>query len=550
MPDYFRAVAVDYDGTITSERRPTDPMLAAIRSVRSANRRIVLVTGRILAELVADFPDVYGHFDAVVGENGAVLWHNGYERALVPAVSVHLYEALRSRGVWLRRGQVILATSAVDDQAIREECNRLGLDYKIAHNRSELMVLPTGVSKATGLHAALETLGVSCHSTIGIGDAENDLALLDACEIGVAVGHAVSSLKDRADLVLAQHGTEPVADFLATEVTRGVPAVQPRRRRVQLGIADNGAEVSIPASRVQVFVDGASGSGKSYLAGLIVENLITDGYSVCVLDMEGDHVNLGNMSGVLALGGREPLPPPEQVVRLIRHRFSSVVIDMSLREPALKYAYARDLLDRLTRLRRNCGLPHWICIEEAHMVPVYSILEAQASGSLCLVTYRPEWLSQTVVSSPDICITALGDGMALLRPGADATEAQRFRAGSRALSHIRHHRKYADICVPYEKGFTFRDRAGVVGRHVLSLAEFQREIQRVPPGMLEMHAEHRDFSRWVCDVFQDRELARLIRRVEETAGTDGLESLRTSINELLALRYDISAASLAGNPDE
>jgi hypothetical protein len=401
------------------------------------------------------------------------------------------------------------------------------------------MVLPTGVSKATGLHAALDAMGISYHSTVGVGDAENDFALLEGCEIGVAVANALPSLKEYADLVLTQPGTGAVAEFLGSEVTRGIPAVQPRRRQVHLGTADNGDAVAIPASRVQVFVDGASGSGKSYLAGLFVENLIRDGYSVCVLDMEGDHVNLGDMSGVLVLGGREPLPPPDQVSRLLRHRFGSVVIDMALREPTLKYAYARDVLDHLTRLRQDCGLPHWICIEEAHMVPIDSIVRAQASGSLCLVTYRPEWLAKAMATSPEICITALGDGLAELRSADEFLPARRFRAAPRALDHVRHHRKYADICVPYEKGFTFRDRAGVVGPHVLCLAEFQREIQRSPAGMLAMHATHRDFSRWLRDVFQDRELAQLVRRAEETSGTHDPEALRATLGDLLSLRYGI-----------
>jgi hypothetical protein len=77
MPDYFRAVDRDYDGTITTEPRPAALMLAAIRELRSANRRIVPVTGRIVGELLVDFPDACEHFDAVVAENGAVLWREG-----------------------------------------------------------------------------------------------------------------------------------------------------------------------------------------------------------------------------------------------------------------------------------------------------------------------------------------------------------------------------------------------------------------------------------------------------------------------------------------
>jgi hydroxymethylpyrimidine pyrophosphatase-like HAD family hydrolase len=72
----------------------------------------------------------------------------------------------------------------------------------LAFNRSRVMVLPQGINKATGLREALNTMRLSLHNCIGIGDAENDHALLDACEIGVAVSWGSKSLQRIADHVL------------------------------------------------------------------------------------------------------------------------------------------------------------------------------------------------------------------------------------------------------------------------------------------------------------------------------------------------------------
>ena len=72
MPDYFRAVAVDFDGTLTSGGRPADDVLHAIANTRAAGRRVVLVTGRILTELRVDFPDADQWSDAMVA--GTVPW--------------------------------------------------------------------------------------------------------------------------------------------------------------------------------------------------------------------------------------------------------------------------------------------------------------------------------------------------------------------------------------------------------------------------------------------------------------------------------------------
>jgi hypothetical protein len=115
--------------------------------------------------------------------------------------------------------------------------------------------------------------------------------------------------------------------------------------------------------------------------------------------------------------------------------------------------------------------------------------------------------------------------------------------------HVRHHRKYADICVPFERGFTFRDNGGAIGRHVLSLAEFFAELESLPSGVVAHHAAHRDFSRWFRDVFRDPELARVVRSAEEDCHARGPEVLRTSLRQFLVLRYAIDGASgRAGKP--
>ncbi|MEO6872210.1 MAG: HAD hydrolase family protein [Chthoniobacterales bacterium] len=43
---------------------------------------------------------------------------------------------------------------------------------------------------------------LSLHNCVGIGDGENDYAMLDACEIGVAAGWGSKALQGIADEVL------------------------------------------------------------------------------------------------------------------------------------------------------------------------------------------------------------------------------------------------------------------------------------------------------------------------------------------------------------
>ena len=70
---YFRAVALDYDGTLADGV----VALAALAEARAQGGRVILVTGRIMSELRDVFPEVDEHVDAVVAENGALLVTHG-----------------------------------------------------------------------------------------------------------------------------------------------------------------------------------------------------------------------------------------------------------------------------------------------------------------------------------------------------------------------------------------------------------------------------------------------------------------------------------------
>src|SRR5512140_139672 len=70
----FFALATDYDETLADDGRVAPPTLAALRALAATGRRLLLVTGRELADLRRVFPEAGELFDAVVAENGAVLW--------------------------------------------------------------------------------------------------------------------------------------------------------------------------------------------------------------------------------------------------------------------------------------------------------------------------------------------------------------------------------------------------------------------------------------------------------------------------------------------
>ncbi|HVS07521.1 MAG TPA: HAD family hydrolase [Candidatus Dormibacteraeota bacterium] len=218
----YLALAADYDGTLATDGVVDGDTIEALRRLSASGRKLILVTGRQLGDLLRAFPEA-SSFDAVVAENGAVLHRPRSQetRVLGPPPSPRFVEALKSRGVapiWV--GQVVVATVQPNETAVIDVIRELGLDLQVILNKGSVMVLPTSVDKASGLRAALDELGLSPPSVVGLGDAENDEAFLAMCGCGVAVANAVDALKAGATYVTrgeAGAGVREVIDELIAE---------------------------------------------------------------------------------------------------------------------------------------------------------------------------------------------------------------------------------------------------------------------------------------------------------------------------------------------
>ncbi|PRC44964.1 hypothetical protein C6A85_97565, partial [Mycobacterium sp. ITM-2017-0098] len=268
---------VDIDGTLTSSGGLSVDALRAIHRARANGVSIVLVTGRIAAELDAEFPDIAEHADAMVLENGAVLLLDGETVLLAPPVDTILDIELARRGVPFRRGDALIATDSRYTTDVVEAIGHLGLDCQIIRNRGALMVLPAGVTKGSGLRSALARLNRSPHNTIAIGDAENDLSMMSVAELGVAVANAVGSVKAHADLVIDEQDGRGVARLLNGPIVGGARRWCPKRRWIDIGAFGDGSATQLPGSQGRVVVTGPPGSGKSHVIGLMAEQWILDG---------------------------------------------------------------------------------------------------------------------------------------------------------------------------------------------------------------------------------------------------------------------------------
>jgi len=575
----FRVLALDYDGTIAQNGILDPTVKAAIIEARARGIVVVLATGRILSELINLVGDL-SFVDAVVAENGAVLsFLSGHSRLIGQPPPAAFVEELRRRQIGFNLGQCVIEADAVVAPQILAVIRELELPLLLLFNRGRLMVLPQGVSKGIGLRAALATLRLSVHNAIGFGDAENDHDLLSTCELGVAVEWGSEALKDQADEVLQGEGPRAVAEYvrrIAEELR--LPPEKMGRYRLALGMDQDGQPLAVAVRGRNVLIAGEIQSGKSWVAGLSCEQLILQGYSICVIDPEGDYRTLESLPGVVVFEAEDSPPELPDIARALRHPDMSVVVDLSHIPSAEKVEYLYTLLPMLAALRRTTGLPHRIVLDEAHYFlhepNIRDLLDLNL-GAYTLVTYQLSGLHpevrkaieaivvkritdprdvQTLVSMvghPGVeqewtaVLGSLAIDEAAILPRSDEAHGRmrRFTLLPRLTSHVRHKAKYLDIQLVREQAFVFTDDGKPIGPPVRALKDFILPLKTLPTSVIAAHARRGDFSRWFAGVFHDHLLAANVRDIEQRCRLGHTENVSDLLVRTIRERYEFSPRS-------
>ena len=225
----YLALASDYDGTLATHGCVHPETVAAIKRLRNSKRKLILVTGRELDELLCVFPEIH-LCDLVVAENGALLYNPATrkEKLLCSKPPEKFVQALRDRGVApVSVGRAIVATWHPNETTVTQVIRELGLHLQVILNKNAVMILPDGVDKASGLLVGLNELGISPHQTVAVGDAENDCALLSLSGFGVAVANALPMLKERADFVTTRDRGAGVVELIDRLIASDLSELSP-----------------------------------------------------------------------------------------------------------------------------------------------------------------------------------------------------------------------------------------------------------------------------------------------------------------------------------
>ncbi|MBR4579237.1 MAG: HAD family phosphatase [Oscillospiraceae bacterium] len=243
----YRLLAADYDLTLTGpDHRVTERTRSAILRVFEVGNYVTLATGRLWAgakSAVSLFPEGV----PLILCNGGVLCRSGsgeilYEQLMDDADARTVLDWCAgfegAAMLWNREGlfsdrfneatEVYTRLSGNTPRPLApEDASRAGV-YKIlllaradtvARARAQLKsaswaavdcftsspemleIVPRGVNKGSGLEACARLLGLDRAETMAVGDGENDIPMLRAAGLGVAMGNADETVKAAAALV-------------------------------------------------------------------------------------------------------------------------------------------------------------------------------------------------------------------------------------------------------------------------------------------------------------------------------------------------------------
>lgn len=260
----YRVLMTDVDGTLLPRDRRVPPSVREpVRRAQDRGARVVLATGRMWRS-VRPYVEAVGADSPVVLYNGAVVYDFSSDRVLerrtldreglraalrvvreFPDVRPHLFADERvyvdrqdalSRAYLERDGIVAeevgdlaefvdaLPHEPVKVLVVGEPARLAALDgqlevwapavRRVFSERDFLELLPPGVSKGSALRTVCAALGVRPEEVVAVGDNPNDLEMLQAAGLGVAVAGAHPVLVEVAGYVTRAGPGEAVVEVV------------------------------------------------------------------------------------------------------------------------------------------------------------------------------------------------------------------------------------------------------------------------------------------------------------------------------------------------
>jgi HAD superfamily hydrolase (TIGR01484 family) len=568
----FLLLATDYDGTLARDGRVEGKTIAALDRLRSSGRKLILVTGRHMPDLSTVFSR-FDLFDRIVAENGGLLYQPATreEKLLCEPPNEHFLSLLRERNIPFVPGRTVVASWHPHEEEMLQAIRDTGLDLQVTFNKGSVMVLPSGVNKATGLNSALRELGISTHNVVAAGDAENDHSFLRASECGVAVANALPALKEHADIVLDAPDGDGVVELIDQLISDDLEKFDAHllRHAISLGVPlDPGQrdrkQVLVVPQRETFLIAGSSGSGKSTAVSGMLEQLLQQKYQFCLVDPEGDY---DNFTEALSFGNAKEPPDTKSLMRALENPKQSAIVNLLGVPLGERASYLSTLLPQLLDLRSRVARPHSLIIDEAHHMLPSTWTPAKGTAlqtlqSSILITVHPEhtaksaleavgiviaigkhpfevfrsFARETEMAAPEGNLDELAPGEALIWFRRTGSPPIRVKTVQSKHERLRHVRQYAEGELSPEQSFYFRGPVSKLNLRAQNLQTFLQLADGVDDETWMYHLRRGDYSAWFASRIKDEVLKHEAERAEKNLELSPQES-RNRIRQAIESRY-------------
>lgn len=210
----LRALVTDVDGTLTDRRRRINTgAIEAIRTLVDAGVAVVLASGNTVC-FMDGLSKMVGTDGTIIGENGGV-YRKGFHGILhIPGdlkTCQEAFDVLRDHfsrkgvGLELLSAQYRFADVAfartIDLDEVRAVIRDHHLPVRVLDTGFAVHLQASGVNKGTAMRNLAGEMGLSLDGILAIGDSENDIDMLEAAGVGVAVANAPVPVQSAADWV-------------------------------------------------------------------------------------------------------------------------------------------------------------------------------------------------------------------------------------------------------------------------------------------------------------------------------------------------------------
>ena len=259
----IRCIALDLDDTLLqTDLTISEANKKAIKMAQAKGIKVVLASGRMIQSMRPYAEDLGIHLP-IIGYNGALIYDilNGsvfYHQPVPVEVALKIIPYFKESQIHLNVyindqlymeeltswGKTYAETAGVVPHPIgeltplilksephkmlgfgeKEDIDRINIvlqnDFAgkidmVKSKPSYLELLAPGVSKGNSLRILTESWGIGKEEVMAIGDAPNDLSMIEWAGVGVAIGNAYEVVKEKADLVVSDHNHDGVAEAIA-----------------------------------------------------------------------------------------------------------------------------------------------------------------------------------------------------------------------------------------------------------------------------------------------------------------------------------------------